>query len=252
MKIISWNVAGINACCKKGMINFMKDENAEVYCFQEVKANKENFPQELISLSGYQSFHSCAKKKGYSGVSIYTQTKPLKAIEGLNVNQFDDGGRVLTLEFDKFYLINAYFPHSNRKLTRLDFKLAFNKQFLNFCRQLEKDKPIIIASDFNVAHKEIDLKNPKQNKNNAGFTIQERNWFDSFLEQGFIDTFREFNKEPGNYTWWTYRNNARERNIGWRIDYFVISKKLKQSLKKSIILKDIRGSDHCPISLDIF
>lgn len=252
MKIISWNVAGINACVKKGLIEFMKKENAEVYCFQEVKAHKENFPRELEVLPEHQSFHAHANKKGYSGVSIFTKIKPINIIHGIGSKKFDDEGRVLTLEFDKFYLINAYFPHSNRQLTRLNFKMSFNQKFLEFCKNLEKKKSLIIASDFNVAHKEIDLKNPKQNKNNAGFTEKEREWFDSFLKEGFTDTFRKFNSAGDNYTWWTYRNNARERNIGWRIDYFIVSEKLKSSLKKSEILKEILGSDHCPILLEIF
>lgn len=251
MKIISWNVAGINACIKKGLIEFIKKEDADIYCFQEVKASQENFPKRLENLEGYNGHHAFADKKGYSGVSIFTKIKPLKVIKGLGEEEFDKEGRVLTLEFDKFYLINVYFPHSHRELTRLSFKLNFNKEFLEFCNQLEKDKPLIIASDFNVAHQEIDLKNPKQNKKNAGFTPQEREWFDIFLKQGFIDTFREFVKDGGNYTWWAYRNKARERNIGWRIDYFIISKKLMGSLIKSEILKDVLGSDHCPILLEI-
>jgi exodeoxyribonuclease-3 len=251
MKIISWNVAGINACIKKRLMDFMKKENADIYCFQEVKANQSNFPKEL-SGSDYNSFHLFANKKGYSRVSVYAKTKPLKIIEGLGIKDIDNEARVLALEFDSFYLVNAYFPHSNRKLSRLDFKLDFNKEFLKFCKDLEKNKPLVIASDFNVAHKEIDLRNPKQNEKNAGFTIQEREWFDNFLKQGFIDTFRSINSEPGHYTWWTYRNNARGRNIGWRIDYFVISQALKNQLKSSKILKDVYGSDHCPILIEIF
>jgi len=251
MKIISWNVAGINACIKKGLIDFMKKENSDIYCFQEVKASHENFPKELKNLEGYNGYSVFANKKGYSGVSILSKIKPLKVIQGLGREDFDSEGRVLTLEFDKFYLINVYFPHSNRELIRLGFKLNFNKEFLEFCNQLEKNKPLIIASDFNVAHKEIDLKNPKQNKKNAGFTPQERGWFNSFLMNGFIDTFREFNKEGGNYTWWAYRNKARERNIGWRIDYFIISEELRSNLIRSEILKDVFGSDHCPILLEI-
>ena len=164
---------------------------------------------------------------------------------------FDSEGRVLTLEFQSFFLVNVYFPHSHRELKRLDFKLKFNNRLLDFCKKLEKKKPIIIASDFNVAHSEIDLRNPKQNTKNAGFTKEERAWFDSLLKAGFIDTFREFNKEGGNYTWWSYRNGVRERNIGWRVDYFVVNQKLKGRLKKSSILKDVLGSDHCPILLEI-
>lgn len=251
MKIISFNVAGINACVKKGLVELMKKEDADVYCFQEVKATKEKLPQELIALKDYSSYHSISEKKGYSGVSVFTKVNPLSVIEQTGIEIFDKEGRVLVLEFEKFFLINAYFPHAHRELTRLKFKLEFNKKFLEYCKELEKSKPIIIASDFNVAHKEIDLKNAKQNEKNAGFTKEERNWFTHFLSRGFTDTFREFNKEPGNYTWWTYRNNARERNIGWRIDYFVVSNSLNNSVKRSEILKDIKGSDHCPILLEL-
>ena len=252
MKIISWNVAGLRSCFNKGLPDFMKSEKADAYCFQEVKCQPNQFPKELNQLKGYEAFHSFAKKKGYSGVSVYTKLKPINVVYGIGENLFDSEGRVITLEFKDFFLINAYFPHSHRKLTRLDFKLNFNKNFLEFCRKLEKTKPVVIASDFNVAHKEIDLRNPKQNMKNAGFTKEEREWFDLFLKDGFIDTFREFNSEPGNYTWWTYRNDARKRNIGWRVDYFIISKKLRNKLGKSMILKDVLGSDHAPISLEIF
>lgn len=251
MKVISWNLAGINASVKKGLINFMRREDSEIYCFQEVKASQSNYPKSLESFAGYNSYHSYSKKKGYSGVSIFTKIKPLRVINGIGIEEFDNEGRVITLEFEEFFLINAYFPHSHRELTRLDFKLKFNRSFLEFCNKLREEKPLIIASDLNVAHKEIDLRNPKQNKKNAGFTPQEREWLDNFLKEGFIDTFREFNQEGGSYTWWTYRNKARERNIGWRIDYFVISKELKKRLIRSDILKDVFGSDHCPIVLEI-
>lgn len=248
MKIASWNVNGINACINKGLMDFMSEKDADIYCFQEVKATKEKLPQ---SINGYHEFHSHAKKKGYSGVSIYSKIKPIKVIEGIGDEVFDSEGRVLTLEFESFFLIDAYFPHSHRELKRLDFKIKFDNKFLDFCKELEQIKPLIIASDFNVAHKEIDLKNPKSNKNNAGFTMDERNWFDSFIDHGFIDTFREFVKEEGHYTWWPYTNDARERNIGWRIDYFIISKSLKNSLTQSTILNEVLGSDHCPILLEI-
>ena len=202
-------------------------------------------------MQNYSVLHSFAKKKGYSGVSVFTKVKPISVIAGIGNEEFDNEGRVLTLEFENFYLVNAYFPHSHRKLIRLNFKLNFNKAFLKFCKNLERKKPVVVASDFNVAHKEVDLKNPKQNEKNAGFTIEEREWFDSFLKEGFIDTFREFVSDSGHFTWWTYRNNARSRNIGWRIDYFIISQGLKNHVKDSKILKDIFGSDHCPILLEI-
>jgi exodeoxyribonuclease III len=251
MKIISWNVAGINACIKKGLLEFIKNEDADAYCFQEVKSSEEKARNLFDELKNYKPYYLFGDKKGYSGVLTLSKTKPLSVIEGIGVQEFNKEGRVLTLEFPRFFLANAYFPHSHRELTRLDFKLKFNNAFLNFCKNLEKQKPLIIAADFNVAHKEIDLANPKQNQKNAGFTKEEREWFDFFLKQGFLDSFRKFNQEEGNYTWWTYRNNARERNIGWRIDYFVVSNSLKSNLTSSKILKDVRGSDHCPISIEI-
>lgn len=248
MKIISWNVNGINSCVSKGLVDFMKRENAEIYCFQEVKATKEKMPN---IVQGYHEFHSHAHKKGYSGVSTFSKPKPLGVIEGIGDHIFDNEGRAITLEFEDYFLANVYFPHSHRELKRLEYKLGFNNKFLEFCKELEKKKPVIIASDFNVAHREIDLKNPKSNEKNAGFTIEERNWFDYFLKSGFLDVFREFVKEGENYTWWSYMHDARRRNIGWRIDYFVVSEKLKDRLITSRILKDTLGSDHCPISLEI-
>ena len=248
MKIISWNVNGINACVKKGLLEFIKKENADIYCFQEVKSSPEKANM-AASRSGYASFWLPATKKGYSGLLMYSKTTPLSFRHGLGHKDIDYEGRVLTLEFDAFFLINAYFPHARRELKRLDFKLAFNKKFFEFCQELRKKKPIVIAADFNVAHKDIDLRNPKQNIKNAGFTIQERTWFDDFLKRGYVDTFREFIQEGDHYTWWTYRNNARQRNIGWRIDYFIVTENLRSKLVDSQILKGIKGSDHCPISL---
>ena len=250
MKIISWNVNGINACCRKGLIEFINKEKADVYCFQELKASDEKIPQEIHDLT-YNSYYLMAEKKGYSGVSIHTKQKPLSVIKGIGNEQFDREGRVLAVEFKDFFLVNAYFPHSQRELARLGFKLDFNNEFSKFVLGLEKKKPVIIASDFNVAHKEIDLANPKQNKKNAGFTEEERSWFDDFLKNKYIDSFREFEKEGGHYTWWSYRNNLRERNIGWRIDYFVLSHNLKNQLKESKILSHVHGSDHCPILLGV-
>jgi exodeoxyribonuclease III len=248
MKIISWNVNGIRVCLKKGLLGFMRKEDADVFCFFEVKALPEDIP---LLLDDYTAFHSVAEKKGYSGVSVYSKVMPLSVKYGLDDEDIDKEGRAVTLAFSDFYLVGVYFPHAHRELKRLDFKLRFNEVFLNYCRKLEKKKPVVIASDFNVAHKEIDLANPKQNEKNAGFTVEEREWFDNFLKQGYIDTFREFSSEEGNYTWWTYRNNARQRNIGWRIDYFVVSKALKDRIKRGFILSDVFGSDHCPIGLEI-
>ncbi|MFA6065524.1 MAG: exodeoxyribonuclease III [archaeon] len=262
MQIVSWNVAGINALAKKGLFEFIQKENAEVYCFQEVKASKEKMPKELDftqqglfekpnMLSEYSVINSFSEKKGYSGVTTLTKIKPLNIIQGIGEKKFDSEGRVHTLEFKDFYLINAYFPNANRELTRLDYKIEFNKAFDNFCKKLEEKKPIVLAGDLNVAHKEIDLANPKQNEGNAGFTKEERAWFGSFLNNGHIDTLREFTKEGGNYTYWTYRADARKRNVGWRLDYFVVSKKMRPRVINSSILASIMGSDHCPIKLEL-
>lgn len=254
MKIISWNVAGIKSCIKKDCLDFIKKENADIYCLQEVKSKDVPF------IEGYKTFNFPAKRKGYSGVLVYSKYKPLSVRYGMGrkdfddksrVTIFDDEGRVIVLEFKSFYLVAVYFPHSRRNLSRLNFKLRFDKQFEEFCKNLSRKKPLIIAGDFNVAHKEIDLANPKQNMKNAGFTPEERAWFDEFLKQGFVDAFREFVKEGSHYTWWSYRNNCRQRNIGWRIDYFVVSEALKDKLKSSKILKDVMGSDHCPILLEL-
>jgi exodeoxyribonuclease-3 len=245
MKLVSWNVAGLRACIAKGCLEFIKNEKADIYCFQEVKS------EDVPFIEGYEVFNFPAKKKGYSGTLIYSKHKPISVSYGLGEKDFDDEGRVIALEFEHFYFIGVYFPHSARDLSRLNFKLRFNKTFAEFCKKLGKKKPLVLAGDFNVAHRDIDLANPKQNMKNAGFTPQERLWFDDFLKSGYVDTFREFVKGPGNYTWWTYRFNARNRNIGWRIDYFVVSEALKNKVKSSKILKDVMGSDHCPIELEI-
>jgi len=251
MKLISWNINGINSCLNKGLLDFIKKENADFYCFQEIKASQEKIDKLLPEIKDYNSYYLFAEKKGYSGVSIHSKEKPLTVNYGIGNSAIDCEGRVLSLEFENFHLVNAYFPHSHRELKRLDFKLDFNLAFEKHCAKLEKIKPVIIASDFNVAHKEIDLVNPKQNEFTASFTIQERTWFDNFLKQGFIDAFREFNSNPGQYTWWSYCFQSRRRNVGWRIDYFVASQKLKNKLIDSKILPCVLGSDHCPISLEV-
>jgi exodeoxyribonuclease III len=248
MKIISWNVNGINSVTSKGAMLAVQKENADVYCFQEVKATKEKIPQ---ILSGYKQYHSHAQKKGYSGVSTFSKEKPLSVIDGIGESEFDSEGRIITTEFSKFFLINAYFPNSNRELTRLGFKLRFNDLFLKFCKRLEEIKPLIITGDFNVAHEDIDIAHPRSNDGNAGFTKEEREWFGAFLKNGFVDTFREFTKDNGHYTFWVYMGDARARNIGWRIDYFVVSDVLKNKVKSSGMLSNIMGSDHCPIVLRI-
>ncbi len=246
MKFISWNVNGIRACVKKGLLEFIKEEGADFYLLQEIKS------KEVPVVDGYEAIVFPAEKAGYSGTLIYSKHKPLSITKGIGAAEFDREGRVITMEFEGFFLIDVYFPHSSRDLSRLNFKLAFDKAFECFCEELEKKKPIIIGGDLNVAHHEIDLANPKPNMKNAGFTQQERDWFDSFLEKGRADTFRYFCPDKaGAYTWWTWRNNARKRNIGWRVDYFVVSKNIKPRLNSAGILDGVFGADHCPISLEI-
>ncbi|MBW2987351.1 exodeoxyribonuclease III [Candidatus Woesearchaeota archaeon] len=249
MKIISWNINGIVAAARKGLLEFVKKEDADVYCFQEIKSSPAKV-EELKELD-YQIFYLPAERKGYSGLMVLTKLHPLSIREGVGEEEFDKEARILTLEFEKFFLVNGYFPHSRRDLERLDFKLNFNQTFMDFCEELRKQKPVVVGADFNVAHKEIDLRNPKQNETNAGFTAQERQWFELFLAQGYVDTFREFVQEGGHYTWWSYMYNARQKNIGWRIDYFIVSNELKTNLKNSEILRDVLGSDHCPIRLEL-
>lgn len=261
LKICSWNVNGIRAVLKKGFLDFIKEEKPDILCIQETKAQRE---QVEIDLPEYIEYWNSAKKKGYAGTAIFTKTKPISVRNDIELkdedlsclrDSFGDGnneGRVLTLEFEKFFLINVYTPNSKRELTRLDYRQnCWDLLFLKYIKSLEKEKPVIFCGDLNVAHTEIDLTNPKQNEHTHGFTKEEREGFDKILEAGFIDTFRLFNKEGGNYTWWSPFRKARDRNIGWRIDYFVASKKLKNNIKSAFILKEIKGSDHCPIGIDL-
>jgi exodeoxyribonuclease-3 len=234
---------------KKGLLDFMHELNADIYCFQETKTNKERADKKLLEVSDYEDYWFSATKKGYSGVVSYSKEKPINISHGLDVENFDKEGRVLTLEFNSFYILNVYFVNAGRNLERLEDKKWFNDEFLVYCEELRKKKDLIIGGDFNVAHEERDIANPDQNTRNAGFTIEEREWFTKFLEKGYVDTFREFEKEGEKYTYWTYRYNAREKNIGWRIDYWVINQELKKNLKESYRLENIMGSDHCPIAL---
>ena len=251
MKILSWNVNGIRAAAKKGFAEFLKKQSPDIIGIQETKAHPSQLDDDLLNIDGYKSYWSSAVRKGYSGVAFYTKKDPLSVIEGIGNEEYDNEGRTLTLEFKDFFLVNAYFPNSQAELKRMDYKLGFDKTFLKFCEKLRKNKPVIFCGDLNVAHKEIDLKNPKTNTMNPGFCIDERNWFSGMLEKGYIDTFRMFCEEPDQYTWWSYRFGAREKNIGWRIDYFIVSDELRKSVKKSFILPEIMGSDHCPIALQI-
>jgi exodeoxyribonuclease III len=249
MKIISWNVNGIRAAKQKGLFEFMQKENAEIYCLQEIKISSD-LVDSSFDLSNYKKYFFSAEKKGYSGTAIYSKEEPLAIIKGIGIEKYDSEGRIITVELPNFFLMNIYFPNTQPDLGRLEFKLEFDKEIIKFANKLSAKKDIIITGDFNVAHKEIDLTNPKTNVKSAGFTIEERNAFTEILNNDYIDTFRYFNKEPGHYTWWSYRFNARARNIGWRIDYFLVNKAFIQKVKSSKILKDIMGSDHCPISLE--
>mgnify|MGYP001354548760 FL=1 len=249
MKIISWNVNGIRACLKKGLLDFIKSSDADILCFQETKANQE---QVELELDGFNQFWNSAEKKGYSGTLILSKRNPSNSSLGMDIQKHDNEGRLITLEYPEFFLVNVYTPNAQRGLTRLDYRTKeWDVDFLNYLKKIEKIKPVIFCGDLNVAHTDIDLANPESNKRNAGFTDEERFGFDRFLEEGFVDTFREFEKEPGNYTWWSYMFEARKKNIGWRIDYFCVSQILRDKLKSAFILPEILGSDHCPIGIKL-
>lgn len=249
MKLISWNVNGIRACVKKGFVDSMKKEDADIICLQETKTDKDN--AELL-LDGYPYMYwNFAEKKGYSGTAIFSKIKPHGVLYGIDKEHHDKEGRVITAEFDDFFLITVYTPNSKRELLRLDYRTKeWDHDFLAFVKKLEKKKPVIICGDLNVAHTEIDLAHPKSNYDkNPGYTQREIDSFEKILSAGYIDTFREFNKEGGQYTWWNQMFKARDRNVGWRIDYFLISSKLKSRLKDGFIRQQIFGSDHCPVGI---
>lgn len=249
MKFISWNVNGLRAVIKKGFYDFMDSYDPDILCVQEIKANKEQVELNLEKYP-YQYWNS-AIKKGYSGTAIFSKIKPISEIYGIGIEEHDQEGRVITIEFKDYFLVTVYTPNSKRELLRLDYRQGWDRDFLSFVKSLEEKKPVVFCGDLNVAHKEIDLKNPKTNHKNAGFTKEERQGFDNIVESGFIDTFREFNKDEGHYTWWSYMFQARKKNIGWRIDYFCISQGLKTQLKDAYILKDVLGSDHAPVVMEL-
>lgn len=251
MKIISWNVNGIRAVKRKGFDKTIKTLDPDFVMIQEIKSCSKTIRENNFEIDGYISCWNSAKKKGYAGTAIYYKNKPLNIIRNIRYKSFDDEGRAIALEYDQFYLVNVYLPHTGRELKNLDKKKKFNERFLEFCNNLNKQKPLIVGGDFNVAHTDIDLARAKDNIRNAGFTPAERRFFTHFLDSGYIDTFRHFNKKPGNYTWWTYRFDARNRNIGWRIDYILVSNYLKKKLRKASILSKVYGSDHCPVCLEI-
>ncbi|MDE5603097.1 MAG: exodeoxyribonuclease III [Helicobacter sp.] len=249
MKLISWNVNGLRACMNKGFMDFFNTINADIFCIQESKMQKD---QATFDFKGYEEFWNSAEKKGYSGVAIFSKIKPLNIAYDMGIEHHDREGRIITAEFQDFYLVNVYTPNSKRELERLDYRMQWEDDFRAFLKNLEKSKPVIICGDLNVAHKEIDLKNPKTNRRNAGFTDEEREKMTILLDSGFTDTFRYFYPNlEGAYSWWSYMGKARENNTGWRIDYFLCSKILNSKLLGAKIHPEIMGSDHCPVELEI-
>ncbi|SFJ05664.1 Exodeoxyribonuclease [Terrisporobacter petrolearius] len=249
MKLISWNVNGIRACVSKNFMDFFNEVDADIFCLQETKLQENQID---LQLEGYFQYWNYAEKKGYSGTAIFTKKEPLSVTYGINIEEHDQEGRVITLEFEDFYMVTVYTPNSQNELKRLDYRMKWEDDFRSYLKKLDERKPVIVCGDLNVAHKEIDLKNPKTNRKNAGFTDEERNKFTELLNEGFIDTFRYFYPEEANiYSWWSYRFKAREKNAGWRIDYFCTSEKLKERLVSAKIHTDVLGSDHCPVELII-
>mgnify|MGYP001000665940 FL=1 len=249
MKLISWNVNGLRACVKKGFLEYFKEVDADIFCIQETKLQEGQID---LSLEGYYDYWNYAEKKGYSGTAVFTKDKPLSIKYGLGIDEHDNEGRAITLEYENFYLVNVYTPNSQRELARLDYRMTWEDDFRNYLKELDSIKPVIMCGDLNVAHKEIDLKNPSSNKKNAGFTNEERSKMTELLKSGFVDSFRYFypDKEDA-YTWWSYITKARERNAGWRIDYFIVSEKLEDRIVDAEIHANIMGSDHCPVVLEI-
>ena len=249
MKLISWNVNGIRACLTKGFEERFQELDADIFCLQETKCQQ---GQVKLDLPGYYQYWNYANRKGYSGTAVFTKKEPLSVFYGMGIEEHDKEGRVITLEFDDFYMITVYTPNSQSELRRLEYRMQWEKDFLSYLLNLQEKKPVIVCGDLNVAHKDIDLKNPKTNRNNPGFTDEERACFSTMMESGFVDTFRHFYPElEGAYSWWSYRFKAREKNAGWRIDYFLVSPSLASKLDDAKIHSEIMGSDHCPIELTI-
>lgn len=249
MKLVSWNVNGLRACVTKGFKEFFEEVNADIVCVQETKLQEGQID---IEFKGYKQYWNYAEKKGYSGTAVFTKIEPISVKYGMDIQEHDNEGRVITLEYDEFYLVNVYTPNSKRELLRLDYRMVWEDEFRKYLKNLEKHKPVIMCGDLNVAHKEIDLKNPKTNRKNAGFTDEERGKMTELLEAGFVDTFRYFYPELEDaYSWWSYMAKAREKNVGWRIDYFITSGSLNDRLKDASIMPEVYGSDHCPVVLEI-
>jgi exodeoxyribonuclease-3 len=252
MKLISWNVNGIRAAARNGFMEWLADYQPTVLCLQETKAHKEQIPPDLAEPDGYHTVWYSAKKKGYSSVATFSRSEPHTVIKGIGEERFDNEGRLIETHYDDFVLLNGYFPNGQRDLGRVGFKLEFSDAVMNRGQQLRAEgKNVVICGDYNTAHREIDLKNPKSNEKSTGFLPEERAWIDKFIQHGYVDTFRQFNQEPGQYTWWTYRLNARERNIGWRIDYFFVNQEFMPRVKDAFILPEVMGSDHCPVGIEL-
>lgn len=250
MKLISWNVNGIRACIQKSFIDIFNELDADIFCIQESKLSE---GQLELDIPRYYQYWNYAKKKGYSGTAVFAKKEPVNVTYGLGIEEHDNEGRVITLEYEEFYLVTVYTPNSQTELKRLDYRMQWEDDFKTYLKKLEENKPVIVCGDLNVAHEEIDLKNPKTNRMNAGFTDKERNKMTALLNSGFIDTFRYFYPDrSGIYSWWSYRFSARQKNAGWRIDYFLVSESLKDKLVSADIHTEIYGSDHCPVELDIF
>ncbi len=248
MRIYSWNVNGLRSALGKGFADFFAAEQPDILCLQEVRA----LPEQVdFAPDGWRTYWNPAERKGYSGVAVFTRTEPVAVQYGMGLEEHDHEGRVLTLEYGKFHLVTVYTPNAQRELARLDYRQRWDADFLAYLRRLEGSKPVVVCGDFNVSHKPIDLTNPKANERNAGFTVEERAGFDALVGAGLIDTFREFETGGGHYTWWTYRVNARARNIGWRLDYFLVSEALRPDLRRAWILSEVMGSDHCPVAVEI-
>ena len=249
MKLISWNVNGIRACLTKGFEEVFKKMDADIFCLQETKCQPD---QINLEFQGYTSYWNSAEKKGYSGTAIFTKQKPINVTYGIGIEEHDKEGRLITLEFEKFYMVDIYTPNSKRELERLEYRQIWEDEIRKYLLKLNETKPVIMCGDLNVAHKEIDLKNPKTNRHNAGFTDEERNKMTELLDSGFTDTFRYLYPEKENaYSWWSYMGHAREKNVGWRIDYFIVSKSIEKQIKEAKIYPEIMGSDHCPVGLEI-
>lgn len=253
MKLVSWNVNGLRAVVTKGFENFFKEINADVFCVQETKMQEEQLDDNIRKIfDGYYCYWNSAEKKGYSGTAVFSKIKPINVTYGIGIEEHDKEGRVITVEYEKFYLVNCYTPNAKRELERLDYRMIWEDEFRKYLLKLNETKPVVLCGDLNVAHEEIDLKNPKTNRGNAGFTDEERGKMTQLLSSGFTDSFRYlYPDKAGVYSWWSYMFKAREKNAGWRIDYFIVSKSIEEKIKESYIFSEVIGSDHCPVGLDL-